>query len=1473
MVQRNKKIVIIGGIVTLLFFGMQTQLQATFTDQNDQDLVITGKHVASENLFKQTLDQGSGQNIPHPNYVPGEIIVKFKDTADVGTVVEDLHSNNQSFKSVTGDPNLDELNFRYKVKKIHKVFKNLGNGKGKHSGKITKTKAKNLNDDAKKAHFERVTALKEKFGRNIPSDPNRQVPYLGNTYKFEFSEEVDIEEASKLYSADPNVEYAQPNYYRMTSHLIIDDPFYSSAGSWGQNYDDLWGLKRINIDPAWDLTMGDGVIVAVVDTGLDYNHPDIRGNVWENIDEIPGNGIDDDLNGYIDDVRGWDFVNSDNDPMDGTGHGTHVAGTIAARYNGLGIIGVAPLAKIMPLKAFPDAGSGSIIDSAEAIIYAADNGADVINNSWGCSADPPELRCPWNPPGELAIKYAYGLGVVIVFSAGNSDADLKYFIEQNMPETLAVAASSPEDNRVGFSNYGEVLDVSAPGGGTRNILSLKSATTADKYIPYIVNNNYMRNMGTSMAAPHVSGLAALLIEQRPDFSVIDVFNAIRLSADDIGAVGKDIYTGYGRINASKALQTEPYILMRVTSAAIYDMKGNGDKRFNPGEIISVWVGIENLWLEADNVEATLISDDPFIQVVQPDFFLGTMFAGEKMVAKFEIFIDPATPYAHSLTLKIQLNALGGFTYIEEISDLGVVFVPANPPPPNQAGWPVVIPIEQTETINGQLMGAIVEDVNNDGQEEIIVIRNIPTPAGTDSTLYLYDKSGNLLPGWPQRFEGPQLPRPVIGDIDQDGDLEIFAGYEGFHHDGSSVVGWPKGPEGCNISGIFLRVTNIADVNNDGKNEVIGIRTSATVRTNGDPCWSGAQIYIWDGQGNPLPNMPIKMPIASSSSLGDFTDSISIPSIGDLDGDGDLEIVVTSHPDRSFTSELTSVYAWHHTGTPVVGWPVEAGGEDVVNHSPSLGDINGDGTDEVFVTTKILDSPRGGKLYIFDGAGVAIAGWPKDIRSDDFPMFPTSILGNMDDDDALEVMVFQNTGDNATNLYLFNANDATDVPGWPIQVMNHSAIGISGMIDYQVPEPIFVDITGDGRSDIIMPLAGLSLRIFAWERDGTEISGFPFDVPPTTVGWYSSLFAKDVDNDGDIEIGIVGFNNDEKTELHVNIWDLDQLFDAESNDWPMPGHDVQQTHRHVKLTSHCGDGFCSADYLEDGVTCPLDCSLTCGDGICTADEGFMLCEMDCPSPNCGDGFCSAADGEDTITCLPDCTLLNQVPSVNAGSNQTVTLPSVANLSGTVSDDGLPNPPGAVTTTWSMTSGPGTVSFGNAAYLDTTASFSMAGSYILHLEANDGELSSFANFTVTVNPLPPVPTVSLTANPSTIDLGQSSILTWSSTDTTSCITSGAWSSRISFSGSRSVSPTSTSTYIITCSGAGGSANDSVTVIVNSAPPPPSPLPTVSLTAKPNTIDSGQSSTLTWSSTDATSCTASGAWSSSKSTSGSLNLYLNL
>ncbi|RKY10971.1 MAG: hypothetical protein DRP82_08005, partial [Planctomycetota bacterium] len=365
----------------------------------------------------------------------------------------------------------------------------------------------------------------------------------------------DLAAALKALLQDDAVKYAEPNYILFAAYTP-NDPFLASSNTWGQGYEDLWGLHKVGAQAAWDVSKGDGVVVAVIDSGCDLKHPDIVGNLWTNSGEIAGNGRDDDNNGYADDVHGWDFVNRDADPSDDRGHGTHCAGTIASvGDNSEGVVGLAFKARVMVLKGLSASGAGTVADLSEALYYAADNGARVINCSWGGPGDSQTLHD--------AVVYAYDKGCVIVAAAGNDNDNADGYIPAKWSQTITVAATDPYDNKAAFSNWGTCIDVAAPGV---DILSLRASGTGyGSDVPGYAD--YCRAQGTSMAAPHVSALAALILAAHPNYTPEQVRNVIRSSACDLGDPGFDVYFGYGRIDAAAALGVSDSGVARITQPA------------------------------------------------------------------------------------------------------------------------------------------------------------------------------------------------------------------------------------------------------------------------------------------------------------------------------------------------------------------------------------------------------------------------------------------------------------------------------------------------------------------------------------------------------------------------------------------------------------------------------------------------------------------------------------------------------------------------------------------------------------------------------------------------------------------------------------------------------------------------------------------------------------------------------------------
>ncbi|MFC1752266.1 S8 family serine peptidase [Thermoproteota archaeon] len=511
-------------------------------------------------------------------------------------------------------------------------------------GKDIRLKRKLLKDNT----YLDFGAVQRKFPRRAKRAPKNAVlpNNLNKIFKiflFEVQEDVSIPElCHKIKKSDTNVVACNPDYIVEAFYLNAEprklppnDPFYHSSGSWGQTYDDLWGLKRVKALQAHDIATGKGVITAVIDSGVDYNHPDIDDNMWTNPGEIPDNGIDDDGNGYIDDVHGYDFAYDDPDPMDGNGHGTHVAGTIAAeKNNGEGIIGVAPDSKIMALKGLGDTGSGSLFDLAEGILYAVMNGADVLNNSWGCSGG-----CPLEPTTEAVIQAAHGLGAVVVFAAGNDTNNVSVYFPQNMDETICVSSSDENDEMSYFSNYGNLVDFAAPGGGSdglvpgymgRNIVSLKANGTSlynDPEMELGQNNAYIRARGTSMASPHAAGVAAILVEAFPQDSNEEIRARMIATADPFPqAIFYPL--GSGILNANRAVNSQPVPLIKFINNTITELNGNNNQIPESDETISLVVDLKNLWVDASFVSASITSNSPDITILNSFSDYGPMVSGE-----------------------------------------------------------------------------------------------------------------------------------------------------------------------------------------------------------------------------------------------------------------------------------------------------------------------------------------------------------------------------------------------------------------------------------------------------------------------------------------------------------------------------------------------------------------------------------------------------------------------------------------------------------------------------------------------------------------------------------------------------------------------------------------------------------------------------------------------------------------------------
>jgi subtilisin family serine protease len=330
-----------------------------------------------------------------------------------------------------------------------------------------------------------------------------------------------------------------------------------------EQYINQWWLDQIQARQAHTITLGSPeVVVAVLDTGVDWRHPELVENIWVNPKEIPDNNKDDDGNGFIDDIHGWDFYDNDNDSLQGTTihfHGTSVAGIIASAADNIGLTGVAPRVKIMDVRAFDPRGRATVDSIVKALDYAVANGARIVNMSFGgfgCFELPEKVR--------QAVERAVDKGVILVASAGNFGEAFPNCVSYPAayPGVIAVGATGTDGNVTSYSQGGSKLDVVAPGGDISYEKFLELAAKIEnfeQFLPLLKTailtpypfGGYGPFFGTSAAAPHVSGVLALMLSVNPKLSAADAANILRMTATRRSPRSR---YGYGVVNALRAVQ-------------------------------------------------------------------------------------------------------------------------------------------------------------------------------------------------------------------------------------------------------------------------------------------------------------------------------------------------------------------------------------------------------------------------------------------------------------------------------------------------------------------------------------------------------------------------------------------------------------------------------------------------------------------------------------------------------------------------------------------------------------------------------------------------------------------------------------------------------------------------------------------------------------------------------------------------------
>lgn len=936
-----------------------------------------------------------------PGYVPGEIVVRFKDSP----------AGHTPYGSAAGAPKREKVLFD----------------------------------------------LQRKYGL-VLSEQNVEEAKRGKTYRLQ---QVDsgrsIPNLCAELKRDANVALAQPNYI----YRICKDPN-------DPEFPDQYAHQLIQITNAWDISTGShDIVVAVLDTGVDVNHPDLRANIWVNPGEIPDNDIDDDENGYIDDIHGWNFDGDNNrvSPIDDpdavlssvSGHGTMVSGVIAGvGNNGEGVTGVNWACSVMVLRLSDSMTSDQV---AAALDYAAANGAHIANMSFGSDE--------FGPEGDLlvqeAIDRAYAAGVLLVASAGNSDNTIPNY-PAAYPNVMAVASTDGEDIKTGHSSFGPWVDIAAPG---------TDIVTTDMG----GDGQYIATAGTSFSGPYVAAVGALVLSLDPSLSHLEVRAILENTSDPVyyGDLAPELgYIGTGRVNAYRALK-------------------EAGRPFPLGEIAQPRMG-KTLPRDGNDVDIVLLMQGESYALAYSSYGNDEWL----LVSEGEVSADAnglvhltlAHPGAGTYTLRLTVTG-DGATHTD-VKDFAIEAFS------RQAHWPKPEDLEVLSEIYYNSSPLCV-DFDGDGSNEIIQSTIsldfedfvFGAPIGQ---IAIWDEDGNSLPGWPQAsftdFRSNVMT--AVGDIDGDGAFELivvddyYLTVNAYHMNGEVVEGlWPieVGPWWAFIASDPV----LADLDQDGDSEIIIALDSESSTEDGLFAIQGDGTYLWERRYTSLG------PLSVADMDGDGDVEIALSGFGpgisnvhtflldhrgqqikrwrggspkgtvisDLDGDGEQELLFCTEKD---------VQAVHADGSVVwrakVFEPLDTVG------GMSVGDLDGDGYREVYVTSLVqADGFRYTKVYGFDHTGRMLdqQGYPKVLMGDAFRTVP--LIADVDADGAKELLVAAG----GAPIMAWEA-DGSVTPGFPLLDPLHDFYTV----------PAIKDLDQDG--DLELMLLGNDSRLHVFDLASPSLPG-------------------------------------------------------------------------------------------------------------------------------------------------------------------------------------------------------------------------------------------------------------------------------------------------------------------------------------------------------------------------------------------------
>jgi len=875
-------------------------------------------------------------------------------------------------------------------------------------------------------------------------DWNNDGVYLQNIYRIHLKDNTIIETALDQLAKYEHIMYTEYEGINRV-HYEPNDP----------QYPQQWHLPQVECPNAWNWTLGtEDVLIAIVDSGVMWNHEDLQDNIWVNDAELNsttyggntmtinwetgaisgGNGYDDDGNGEVDDCLGWNHYYNNNQSYQSNpenDHGTHVAGCAAAvGDNEIGVSGSSMVGNILVSTHRGSVGGSTISNGYSGITYCADTGADIIN-------------CSWGGPGNATtannvVNYATNAGAMVVGSSGNDywSNDIHPSYPNDADNALCVAATDQSDLKTDFSNWGTAVDVSAPG------VNIKSTV--------IGGSGYASYQGTSMSSPIVSGLAALVLSAHPELGPMELKSRIMLTTDDINEINPDYagLLGTGRVNAYQAAMYDLIPNLTIEDFNFYEFEGDGDGIPNPGEICHLEINIWNnwfsggLWAQADEVVVTISTSEPGVTFLDgtETFEVPVIYqAGSHWNTNTPIkMTTPENSNVQEIPINVLITANPDSQFPYYVSHDIIVDMLYT-----QSGWPF--------NIGGSVSSsAALTDIDNDGMKETIFgdfsgMLHVLNPDATEDAPFPIDLGGNI------------SAAVAIADIDGDNNKDMVAANEtgtifAVNNSGTVLFSYNTGSQ---VKGNPM----IVDVDNNGSKEIVAFTFVPT-----------PQVFVLNGDGTDYPNFP-----AALSSTG----ILSSPAAADLDGDGYLELIASSLSGTMYA--ISSA-----TGTDIAGWPVDVGSNSY--QGPTVVDIDADDDPEVVIgisngdlkafehtgdikfsinvgciikgglVAADLDANGSNEIVLVTNTGNVMA---VDENGSDVGVFPVSIgesvdstpiIADMDNNGSQEIVF----GDNAGFIHSIDIT-GTETANFPISLDNSVKVS-----------PAIADLDNDGDIEIVVP---------------------------------------------------------------------------------------------------------------------------------------------------------------------------------------------------------------------------------------------------------------------------------------------------------------------------------------------------------------------------------------------------------------------